>query len=165
MTAAGLRLLLLLGEPEHLDVLARRMARRGVGAVGATCVAAALRALRRDEFHCAVLDLALPAADGLEPFTALRAVAPEMPLVLLTNRALPGAGGGVCRCLAKPCGLEEIMEAVGEAVASQSGRPGPHGPGSGPDTRAGPGAAPASRPARQTHNISSHEPTPEDERV
>lgn len=161
----GLRVLLLLGEPAHLDVLARRMGRRGVQAVGAACVAEALRILRRDEFHCAVLDLALPVVDGLEPFTVLRAVAPEMPLVLLSNRALPGAGGGACRCLAKPCGLEEIMEAVGEAVASQPGRPGPRGRAPGPDTRAGPGAAPAPRRPSETEQTHFHDLIPEDERV
>lgn len=161
MSGPGLRVLLVLGEPAHLDVLARRMARRGIGAVGAVTVAEALRALRRDEFHCAVLDLALPVADGLEPFTALRAVAPEMPLVLLTPRAMPGSGGGVCQCLAKPCGLEEIMEAIGAAVASQPGRREPRAPGAGQDTRAGP--APPEQDARG-HSENSKHPTPEEQR-
>jgi hypothetical protein len=38
-----------------------------VQAVGAACVAEALRILRRDEFHCAVLDLALPWSTGWSP--------------------------------------------------------------------------------------------------
>jgi len=161
VSGAGLRVLLVLGEPGYLDVLARRMARRGVGAVGAATVAEALRILRRDEFHCAVLDLALPVTDGLEPFTTLRAVAPEMPLVLLTPRAMPGSGGGVCQCLAKPCGLEEIMDAIGVAVASQPGREEPRAPGAGQDTRAGP-----DQPGQDggMHSERPQHSTPEDQR-
>lgn len=161
MSGPELRVLLVLGEPAHLDVLARRMARRGVGAVGCASVAEALRALRHDEFHCALLDLALPVPDGLEPLTALRAVAPEMPLVLLAAQGMPGPGHGACQCLAGPCGLEEILDAIGLAVASRSGRKEPRAPDAGQDTRAG-SASPGRDEAMR--NERSQSSTPEDQR-
>ena len=50
-----------------------------------TCVSEALDALAEDEFEAVLLDLSLPDALGLDPITEIRALHPQVPIVVLTG--------------------------------------------------------------------------------
>lgn len=108
-------------EVGFLDVIGRRLRRRGIRATLAPSAAAALQALEKDAFDAVVTDLKMPGMDGLALVARLRETFPGLPVILLT-----GHGGeeeaqealrlGAADYLHKPCELEELLQCLAQAL-------------------------------------------------
>ena len=106
-------------------VLVKRMAKRGIDAKAAASGREALVRLREQAFDVAVVDLKMEHMSGLEVLGIFRKMAPEMKVIILTGHgakeeATAAMRLGAFNYLLKPCGVEEIIEAIQRAVeASQ----------------------------------------------
>lgn len=80
-----------------------------------------------DSFHALVLDLGLPDRDGMEVLASLRAVEPELPVLILTARdaiehKLKGLHAGADDYLVKPFDLRELAARLYALVRRTQGR-------------------------------------------
>ena len=79
-----------------------------------------LARLARERFDLVVTDLHMPHLDGWDVLESARAIAPEMPVIILTGTAtdedLERARARSVRLLSKPCDLSELKTAVRDAI-------------------------------------------------
>ncbi len=116
-----IRLLLVDDEREYVNVISKRMAKRGIKTEGAYSGAQGLQALRWNEFDVAILDLKLGDMDGIEVLKICQKLAPNMPIIILTGHgsataATEGLKLGAYDYLTKPCELKELVEKVIQAA-------------------------------------------------
>lgn len=110
-------MLLVDDETGFLDVMARRLHRRGIRVCVAASGPEALEAVDRECFDVVVTDLKMPGMDGLTLLDHLRAVVPDVPVLLLTghageDEAAEALRRGAKEYLHKPCDLETLLECV-----------------------------------------------------
>lgn len=115
------RLLLVDDEAGFLDVVQRRLERRGYATVTAENGSEALQALRGARFDAAVLDLKMGDMDGFELLRIFRRMAPEMPVIMLTGHggeaeAREGLRQGAAGYLLKPCDFASLVECIEQAL-------------------------------------------------
>jgi DNA-binding NtrC family response regulator len=118
---AELKVLLVDDEVEFLEPTAVRLRRRGVSCVTATGGEEALKALARESFDCAVVDVKMPGMDGLELLRRIRNGFPKVAVVLLTGHAsielgVQGMEMGAFEYLLKPVELEDLLDRVRRAA-------------------------------------------------
>ena len=106
------------------DVLSRVLTRDGYTVVTASGVAEAMEASKDQTFAAALLDLSLPDGDGIGLADALRARQAELPLILMTAYPIrlrddPEVGNRFHRVMIKPLNLDELREAVREALRGE----------------------------------------------
>ena len=94
---------------------------------------AALTALAAQPYDVVVLDLRMPGLDGVQTLKAMKALHPDLEVIILTGHAsmddameIMQLGG--TEYLLKPCSLEELLDKIELAVERQSTRR-THGPG------------------------------------
>ncbi len=110
-------ILLVEDEPGIVDFLARGLRAEGFSvAAAADGVEGEQRALR-DSFDMVVLDLMLPGRGGMEVLANLRAVKPELPVIVLTARGdiedrVAGLDAGAVDYLVKPFSFAELLARV-----------------------------------------------------
>lgn len=114
-------ILLVDDEQGFLDVMARRLHRRGIRVCVAASGAQALIAVQHEGFDVVVTDLKMPGMDGLSLLDHLQEVAPTLPVVLLTghageDEAAEAVRRGAMAYLHKPCDLETLLEKVHEVL-------------------------------------------------
>ena len=124
--AAG-RILIVDDDPTNRELLARRLTRRGHSAAEADSGAAALRAIESDHFDLVLLDMLMPAMDGLQTLDAIRQMhsMSELPVIMVTART---SGDDVVSALqhlandyvTKPVDLEVLTARVETQVALRS---------------------------------------------
>jgi len=123
--AAPIRLLLVDDEVGYLEVLSKRLRRRGFDVTAARSGAEAIRALRDRDFDAAVVDLKMEDMDGIELLKILRQMLPGLKVIMLTGHgseraARDGLSLGAFDYLMKPIDLEvlvaRITTALGRAV-------------------------------------------------
>ncbi|WP_419785288.1 response regulator [Pseudodesulfovibrio sp.] len=124
MPEAPLRLLLVDDETGFLDVLGKRLAKRGFQVATAPGGAEAIRILRDRDFDVAVLDLKLGDMDGIEVLDVFKKMVPELPVIMLTGHgseqaARDGLGHGAFDYLLKPCDLDALLAKIREAVGRE----------------------------------------------
>jgi DNA-binding response OmpR family regulator len=124
MAAGGqpLRLLLVDDEPGYLEVLEKRLTRRGVSVAPAGSGSEAIQALRARDFDVAVVDLKMEDMDGIEVLKVLKKMEPRLEVIILTGHgseqaAREGLELGAFDYLTKPCELESLLERVRAALA------------------------------------------------
>jgi FixJ family two-component response regulator len=76
---------------------------------------------------CVVLDLHLPGLSGLDVLRALAVASWQLPVIVITGRDEPASrarclAGGALAYLSKPLDQAALLQAIGEAVRSTSGR-------------------------------------------
>ena len=120
----NIHVLLVDDENDFLIAYKRRLIRRNVEVSVASSGLAALRMVEDADFDAIVLDILMPEMNGIETLKRLRALKPEIPVIILTGHANMEAlsqvsGGGAFDYLLKPVSTEElyfkIMDAVREA--------------------------------------------------
>lgn len=116
-----IRLLLVDDEVGYVDVLKKRMARRGIEVTAAINGTAGIQELRRQPFDVAVLDLKMEDLDGIEVLKIFKKMDPDMPVIMLTGHgseqsAREGMALGAFDYLTKPCDLAELIEKIEQAV-------------------------------------------------
>lgn len=120
---SGIRLLLVDDEVGFVDVLQKRMRKRGLDVTTATSGAEAIQTLRGRDFDVAVLDLKLMDMNGIEVLEIFKKMVPDMPVIMLTGHgseqaARDGMAKGAFDYLLKPCELDTLLAKIREAAES-----------------------------------------------
>jgi len=120
-----IRLLLVDDEIGYLEVLSKRLTRRGYKVTTASSGTEAIRALRQWEFDLAVVDLKMEDMDGIEVLKVFKKMDPSLVVIMLTGHgseraARDGITQGAFDYLIKPVGLERLIETISAALASES---------------------------------------------
>jgi DNA-binding NtrC family response regulator len=115
-----IRLLLVDDEAKYVNVLSRRMGKRGIQVSTALSGSQALQALRRQDFDVAVVDLKMEDMDGIEVLKIFKRMDPDLPVIIITGHgseqsAREGLALGAFDYLAKPCELEELIDKIRKA--------------------------------------------------
>ena len=120
--ATAVRLLLVDDEVGYLEVLSKRLRKRGFEVLTARSGAEAIRALRDHDVDVAVLDLKMEGMDGIELLRILKQMLPELKVIMLTGHgseraARDGLAQGASDYLTKPIELEELVRCIRTALA------------------------------------------------
>ncbi len=121
-----LRLLLVDDEEGFAEVLAKRIARRGIVVDACFSGATAIQALRRQDYDVAVLDLKMQDMDGIEVLKVFKKMVPGMPVIMLTGHgseqaAVEGMAQGAFDYLSKPYEFNELLARIREAAVKGGG--------------------------------------------
>ncbi len=121
-------LLLVDDEVEFLATVTRALERRDVKVVCATSGIDALQLVNIRNFDVAVIDVKMPGMDGIELFRSLRAVVPDLPVIILTGhgsipQAFETSRDGVFDYLSKPCDVDLLVARIRAAAAGRSKKP------------------------------------------
>ncbi len=119
------RLLLVDDEIGYLEVLSKRLTRRGYKVTTASSGTEAIRALRKWDFDLAVVDLKMEDMDGIEVLKVFKKMDPTLRVIMLTGHgseraAREGISQGAFDYLIKPVGLERLIETISAALASET---------------------------------------------
>lgn len=117
------RLLLVDDEVGYLEVLSKRLTRRGYRVTTASSGTEAIRALRQWEFDLAVVDLKMEDMDGIEVLRVFKKMDPTLKVIMLTGHgseraAREGIAEGAFDYLIKPVGLERLVETITAALST-----------------------------------------------
>jgi DNA-binding NtrC family response regulator len=112
-----IRLLLVDDEVGFLDVLAKRLGKRGIAVTAAASGQEAIQLLRRHDFEVAVVDLKMADMDGIDVLSIFKKMAPDLAVIILTGHgseqaAREGIEKGAFDYLTKPCSLEALLDIV-----------------------------------------------------
>lgn len=116
-----IELLLVDDEAGFLEIIAKRMSKRNIRVTTALGGLDAVQALRKRDFHVAVLDLKMEDMDGIEVLKIFKKMVPELPVIMLTGHgseraAREGIEYGAFDYLTKPCEMEDLVQKIREAV-------------------------------------------------
>ena len=109
-----IRVLLVDDEVGYVDVLYRRLTKRGFGVGRAYAGGEALQILRREDFDVVLLDLKMADMDGIEVLKILKLLDPDMQVIMLTGHGSASALQqgfelGAYDYLMKPYSLEDLV--------------------------------------------------------
>lgn len=121
MADDSIHLLLVDDEVGFVDVLGKRMRKRGLNVTTATSGTEGIQTLRGQDFDVAVVDLKLEDMDGIEVLEIFKKMVPEMPVIMLTGHgseqaAREGMAQGAFDYLLKPCDLDDLLAKIRQAV-------------------------------------------------
>ncbi|MGM0610554.1 MAG: response regulator [Thermodesulfobacteriota bacterium] len=108
-------------EPEFLDVMHKRLNKRGFTVYTSNTGGDAIQKLRENNFAIAVLDLKMQDMDGLEILKIFKKMVPELPVVMLTGHgseeaAREGMALGAFDYLIKPCDFDNLVQVLNSAM-------------------------------------------------
>lgn len=118
------KILLVDDEKEFLEVMAERLSARGMNVSTADSALEALRQVETETFDAIILDLQMPAMDGIETLKALKQKRPELQIILLTGHATVKKGIeamklGAMDFIEKPADVAALTEKIKEAQAQR----------------------------------------------
>lgn len=116
-----IRLLLVDDEVGFAEVVSKRLRRRGMLVKAVFTGSNAIKAIRKQDFDVAILDLKMEDMDGIAVLKIFRKAYPEMAVIMLTGHgsetaAKEGLKLGAFDYLTKPCDLEDLVGKIYEAV-------------------------------------------------
>jgi DNA-binding response OmpR family regulator len=116
-----IKLLLVDDEEGYVNVLANRLSKRNIDVTKAYSGAQGIQAVRKEDFHVAVLDLKMVDMNGIEVLKIFKKMYPEMEVIMLSGHgseqsAREGIELGAFDYLTKPCEMEELIEKIREAA-------------------------------------------------
>jgi DNA-binding NtrC family response regulator len=126
-STSQISVLLVDDEVGFVEVLFKRLARRGMAVTVAASGAEGIQALRRRDFDVAVLDLKMEDMDGIEVLKIFKKMAPDMPVIMLTGHgsessARQGIQFGAFDYLTKPYELDDLIRKIKEAILQGGNR-------------------------------------------
>ncbi|MFO7666512.1 MAG: response regulator [Desulfobacterales bacterium] len=112
-----IRLLFVDDEKDFVNVIAKRLSKKGFDVTKAFSGPEALQAMRKGDFDIAVLDLKMEEMDGIEVLKIFGKMAPGLPVIILTGHgsevsAKEGVKFGAVEFLTKPCDFEELVNRI-----------------------------------------------------
>ena len=116
-----INLLLVDDEPSFLVAASKALSRRGFHVSQALDGRTALDFIGKQSFDVVILDIKMPGIDGVEVFSHIKFLAPDLPVIMLTGhgtmqQAFEVSREGVFEYLTKPCDIEKIAETAQKAV-------------------------------------------------
>jgi DNA-binding response OmpR family regulator len=119
-----IKLLLVDDEEGYVNVLANRLSKRNIDVTKAYSGSQGIQAVRKEDFHVAVLDLKMEDMNGIEVLKIFKKMYPEMEVIMLSGHgseqsAREGIELGAFDYLTKPCELEELIEKIREAARNR----------------------------------------------
>jgi DNA-binding response OmpR family regulator len=119
-----IKLLLVDDEEGYVNVLANRLSKRNIDVTKAYSGSQGIQAVRKEDFHVAVLDLKMEDMNGIEVLQIFKKMYPEMEVIMLSGHgseqsAREGIELGAFDYLTKPCELEELIEKIREAARNR----------------------------------------------
>ena len=117
----AIHLLVVDDEKGFVQVLAKRLAKRGIQVAQAYSGSQGIQLLRRSDYDVALLDLKLEDMDGIEILKIFKKMDPDMPVIMLTGHgsekaSIEGMRHGAFDYLTKPHELSELVAQINEAV-------------------------------------------------
>ena len=125
-----MRVLIVDDEVEFLELMEKRLSRRGFevvtasdGQKGLACLEASLK--EAEGFGVVVMDVRMPGMDGLETLRHMKERAPEVPVILLTGHAAVGVAMeglelGAFDYMLKPVPIGELIVKMEEAMQAKA---------------------------------------------
>jgi len=119
MNDTPIELLLVDDEEGFVSVLSKRLHRRNINATPALSGAEAIERFRNQRFDLVILDLKMEFMDGLEVLKVLKAMNPEVPVIMITGHGAleevqKGIDFGALACLPKPYDFDELVAKIRE---------------------------------------------------
>ena len=119
-----IKILLVDDEEGYVNVLANRLSKRNIDVTKAYSGTQGIQAVRKEDFHVAVLDLKMEDMNGIEVLKIFKKMYPEMEVIMLSGHgseqsAREGIELGAFDYLTKPCELEELVEKIREAARNR----------------------------------------------
>ena len=119
MTAA-LRVLIVDDEDDFRETIVKRLNARKIFAEGANSGISALQILKDKDFDVIVLDVKMPEMDGIETLRRIKAMKPEIEVIILTGHAsvefgIKGMQLGAFDFVMKPAPLSELLDTIEQA--------------------------------------------------
>ena len=118
------KVLLVDDETDFLSIMSERMKARGMDVSTAASAKEAIQMAGAESFDAIILDLQMPEMDGLEALKALKAINPELQVILLTGHATIEKGVeamklGAMDLMEKPADLKTLAEKIKKAKAKK----------------------------------------------
>jgi len=122
-----INLLLVDDEQAYVNILSRRLERKGFQVKIANNGTQAIQLARIEDFDVAVLDLKMDDMDGIEVLKIFKKMVPDMIVIMLTGHgseqaARDGMKFGAFDYLTKPCEFEDLVEKIWEAYEDKKTR-------------------------------------------
>ena len=119
------RILIVDDEEEICSVLARRFFKEGYICVTATNGKEALNHLYKESFSLIITDIKMPEIDGMEFLKDVRAVNPNVRVIMVTafpevDRVVEAMRLGACDFILKPIDLDIVVLSVKKALENKS---------------------------------------------
>ena len=121
-----LRVLIVDDEDDFRETIVKRLNARKIQAMGANSGIKALEVLKDNDFDVMVLDVKMPDMDGIETLRHVKAMKPEIEVIMLTGHAsvefgLKGMQLGAFDYVMKPAPLNELLDTIGQAYNKKRG--------------------------------------------
>lgn len=115
-----LKIMLVDDEVSFINILAKRLRKRGLEIQSATSGQEALSRLAEEEIDVVILDVMMPEMDGVETLRRIKASFPLIEVIMLSGHgtvisAIEGLKLGALDYLIKPCGIEVLLAKAYEA--------------------------------------------------
>ena len=116
------RVLLIDDEKDFLEVMSERMKNRDIDVTTATSARDALGLVEKEAYDAIILDLQMPEMDGLQALERIKAINPDLQVILLTGHATVEKGVqamklGATDVLEKPADIQALTEKIRKAHA------------------------------------------------
>ncbi len=107
-------------DEDFLETLVNRLRRRQVDTVGVESGVAALDLLGKEEFDVVILDVMMPAMDGIEALKRIKELRPFTEVIMLTGHGsvesgIQGMRHGAFDYIMKPADIDDLMVKIREA--------------------------------------------------
>lgn len=114
------RVLVVDDEEDFLETLVNRLKRREFHTVGVGSGAAALDLLGKEDFDVVILDVMMPAMDGIETLKRIKELKPFTEVIMLTGHGsvesgIQGMRHGAFDYIMKPAEIDDLMVKIREA--------------------------------------------------
>jgi len=117
--------LLIDDEPSFVDILSKRLSKRGFCVFTSYSGQEALEQLGEGQsIDVAILDIKMPGMDGMAALSEIRKRFPGVRVIILTSlatvkTAIEGMKLGAFDCLMKPCDIDQLTTRIREAVSEK----------------------------------------------
>ncbi len=118
------RVLLVDDEKDFLDIMAERLAARGMDVSTTDSAEDALKMVKKGSYDAVIMDLMMPAMDGFKALKLLKKIRPEVQIILLTGdvpqeKCIEAIKLGALDVIEKPADLNLLTQKIKDAKASK----------------------------------------------
>jgi DNA-binding NtrC family response regulator len=119
------KVLLVDDEKDFLDIMAERMAARGMDVTTTGSAEEALEMVTAESYDAVIMDLMMPHMDGLKALKLFKKLRPELSIILLTGnvpeeKCREAVKLGALAVIEKPADLNLLTQKIEEAKALRS---------------------------------------------